>query len=297
MNKFFKNAIVSTLILSFIVAGGFSDLVLAKPSVEDLNLQNNDSFKRARASTKDIESQSQGGIRKTTKEVVSAPNTRASRSAKQPASTSRVQQNAQLNDAAYTRGASNPRRETIRTAPGSFDVNTARPTNSQRSTASKSASAYSAGLKTKRTPTSGTKDVGNTNETFGGYAVKSVSTKEKVRKERAAARATAAARRGNSTRTISFNDMKEGNRNRTRRSNSFTNYYGDSSLKVYDQRGRQISPTTSQKDRTVIIIPRSGKAVTGLVTADDPGRTITIKDPSGASVSYAYSEMDALVNI
>lgn len=103
--------------------------------------------------------------------------------------------------------------------------------------------------------------------------------------------------------TLNFDALSESGRatrrntQTARRSTSYYRNHYSNSIKVYNQRGQQVSPTISNLNRSVIIVPRTGLTVTGIVTSDDPGRSITIKDNEGKSISFQYSEMDALVNI
>ena len=112
--------------------------------------------------------------------------------------------------------------------------------------------------------------------------------------------------------TLNFDVLSEGNKKSSpnnststsrpytptqRRSTSYYSNYYNNSVKIYNQRGQQVSANHSNTNRNVIIVPRQGLTVTGIVTSDDPGRTITIKDNQGKSISYQYTDMDALVNI
>lgn len=287
MNKLFKSTIANTLMISLIAGAAFVDVAQA---------QDTGGFKKARVDTEALKQQNSSGIKTTTTEVITSGGVESAQSSRTRVPSSDLQRNAALNDAAYStfNSSTNPRRGDVRTQAGSYDVNAAKPTSATQRN-QKSASGYSSGLNTQRSTSTRPKST----ETYAGYERRSAGDPGKMSGSNRTV--ISPSQRGNSARSINFSGMKEGNTNynsnRTRRSSSYATYYGDSSLKVYDQRGRRVSPTTSNKNRTVIIVPRTGKTVTGLVTSDDPGRTITIKDPSGASISFSYSDMDALVNI
>ena len=110
------------------------------------------------------------------------------------------------------------------------------------------------------------------------------------------------------TKSLNFDALNEGGKATTTTKNNFTppsqrrstSYYSghyNNSVKVYNQRGERVSASYSNVNRSVIIVPKQGLTVTGIVTSDDPGRSITIKDNQQKSMTYQYTDMDALVNI
>lgn len=109
------------------------------------------------------------------------------------------------------------------------------------------------------------------------------------------------------TKSLDFNALNEGGKATTTKSRNYTptqrrstSYYSghyNNSVKIYNQRGERVSANYSNVNRSVIIVPKQGLTVTGIVTSDDPGRSITIKDNQQKSMTYQYTDMDALVNI
>lgn len=68
-------------------------------------------------------------------------------------------------------------------------------------------------------------------------------------------------------------------------------------LKMYGNRGERLAVTTSQMDRTVIVMPKRGRSVKGTVIQDDPGKNIIVQSSTGVQSTYKYGEIDAVVNI
>lgn len=194
----------------------------------------------------------------------------------------------------------NPAGNPGHTLPGNYSVKKAPGASSNQSSGS-----YEQKKAPQTNQTGSTTKLGTTGQNIGGYSVRSIKVLEDRNKASVAARSQSqydnaansdyAYKKVDSKRNLNFGNLQETNKGR--RSNSYyTNYYGDA-IKIYNQRGQRISPSISSINRTVIIVPRQGITVTGIVTLDDPGRSITIKDPDGQNLTFQYTDMDALVNI
>ncbi len=68
-------------------------------------------------------------------------------------------------------------------------------------------------------------------------------------------------------------------------------------LKMYGSRGERLATSTSQLNRTVIVMPKRGRSIQGTVVQDDPGRNIIVQSTTGVQSTYRYGEIDAVVNL
>lgn len=111
---------------------------------------------------------------------------------------------------------------------------------------------------------------GSDNETYGGYAVRSAGKRNTQSANNSVAQRTSRPKGGVPAST---------------------------GLKMYGSRGERLATNTSQKDRSVIVMPKRGRSIAGIVVQDDPGRSIIVESTTGIQSTYRYGEIDALVNL
>lgn len=114
----------------------------------------------------------------------------------------------------------------------------------------------------------------SSNDSYGGYAVKTPGKNNRANREVASTtptrRQTASVRGGVPAST---------------------------GLKMYGSRGERLATSTSQLNRTVIVMPKRGRSIQGTVVQDDPGRNIIVQSTTGVQSTYRYGEIDAVVNL
>lgn len=132
-------------------------------------------------------------------------------------------------------------------------------------------------------------------ETYGGYAVRSAG--KKSNKSTTANTAEGYARKRASQGGYGQNGSQQAANITSKSARPRGGVPASTGLKVYGNRGERLAAETPQKDRSVIVMPKRGRSVAGVVIQDDPGRSIIVQSTSGIQSTYRYGEIDALVNL
>lgn len=116
---------------------------------------------------------------------------------------------------------------------------------------------------------------GGTEESYGGYAVRSAGRKNTQQ----------ASNYGTGTTTPQKVTRAKGG------------VPASTGLKVYGSRGERLTAEATKMDRSVIVMPKRGRSVAGIVVQDEPGKSIIVQSSTGTQSTYRYGEIDALVNL